>query len=1410
VPVHKSITLQMNLRGGAMVGNSAELLIGIDLGSTQVKLAIRAADGELIYTACMPSRGRHLATLYQALIQIPQAEQTNKTIHVVVTGSGKDLLGGTGQHILVNEVVATALAARNLPGRPRTIIDLGGEFSKLILLDPDRDQEAGVVDFATNGLCAAGAGAFLEQQAGRLGLTVDAMGQMAFAAKRGASIAGRCSVFAKSDMIHLQQKGTPPAEIALGLCQAMVRNFITTVIQKRKFEPPVMLVGGGAMNAGLVRAFRELLALNPNQLFVPTNPLFIGASGAARMAADAPSTRWEEFLETIKSQSVVKTHPLDPPALLPLLGSSSNGEKQPEEDPPAIDGEVQAYLGVDVGSVSTNLVLLSPDFKVLQGIYLPTSGRPIEALDQGLHCIQERFAQRLQLLGVGATGSGRHLAAKLLGTDVIHNEITAQMVSATTFVPEADTIFEIGGQDSKYILVRNGHLADFEMNKICAGGTGSFLEEQAQRLGVQIIGEFARLALSAENPCNLGSRCTVFMDSELVRAQEQGLPLEDICAGLSYAVARNYLERLVAGRPIGNCIILQGGTASNTAVVAAFRRLLNRPIHVHPYNRISGAIGAAILAARAQPHQSRFLGFQSCSNVKLHSFECQRCENRCQVNRVSSGSRIVHFGDTCERYSERDGETRQITRPFPELFGERERLMESLLTPASNPAQESSRIGLLRASLNLEFLPFWTTFLTDLNYAVVVSGRTTPAMIHEFAAGVPAEVCLPIKSAAAHARALLAKGDVEKIFIPALLECPPRGKDDPSHCCFYEQQLADMMKSELGPHLVSAQFILQEGILSLFEPVLALAQSLERSPEVVLRALVKARDIQVRFASALTSLGEKTLSSHFDRAVVVLGRPYNTYDPCLNLCLASHLEQLGLPAIPWDMLPLKNFHLEARWENVPWYYNREQLRAIELIRQDERLFPILVSSYGCGLDAFMNKHAEELLANRPRLLLEFDEHRGEAGLITRLEAFADEIGEYLVKRGKKPSSARLTPGPQTLPRGSRFFISNFSEHAHVFAATLRSIGCQAEVLPPPNTETIRLGEEYSSGRECHPYSIIVGELLRFLQRDGSRSGAVFFFPSCRAPCLLRQYGDGMRILLDRLGLDGVKIWDPTSSGLWELLGLPGINRLYEGLLSTDILSVLSVRLRPYEEEAGTTDHVMAECLQQVTRTLAGKEKLGPVFANLVDSLWNIPRTGQPCSRPVVGITGDFYTRTNSAGNAGLFRRLEQMGCEVWPSPFFAATLDLGSLLEFYREAGRGRLKEAATEGLARALARRARNHLLKQIPDEILKLAVEPPVEELFEQSRSYVGPRTNHLIVNCVAKVADFLQRGASGVINACGINCMVGTATSGVLPSIRANFRGTPVITLHYGGAEGPSQRICLETFVHQVKQHWRRYAA
>jgi predicted nucleotide-binding protein (sugar kinase/HSP70/actin superfamily) len=574
--------------------------------------------------------------------------------------------------------------------------------------------------------------------------------------------------------------------------------------------------------------------------------------------------------------------------------------------------------------------------------------------------------------------------------------------------------------------------------------------------------------------------------------------------------------------------------------------------------------------------------------------------------------------------------------------------------------------------------------LRELNYEPVIADRPTPAMLPQFAARLPADFCLPVKLAAAQAKQLLASGKADSIFIPSLLECAPRCEGDSTHTCFVTQHLPDMLRSELGEKLISTQFCLGKDNWALVEPVLELARALQRPIAEVTRALRKAVAAQEEFGEARRLLGDAALLAPLDRAVVVLGRPYNTHEPLLNLSLGRHLRRLGLAAIPWDLLPLNDVRLDERWETLPWHYGREQVRAAELIRRHSQLFPLVISSYGCGPDAFTTKHLEVLLRDRPRLFLEFDEHRGEAGMVTRLEAFADQIEESL-RAGCRVARPGMTPGRKPLPATRRFFIPDIGPHARIYAQALRGAGEQAEVLPEADDEAVRVGLRQVSGRECHPYAVVCGELLRFART--SVPGDVFLVPSCTAPCLLRQYGDGLRILLQEQGLTQPEVWEANASQLGDLLGVGGLLNLYQGLFCTDVILTLGTRLRPYESSRGAIDRLLQTGMEEVASVVGAKRDLRALLAQQVELLWRSPRSGAPGTRPVVGVTGDLYTRVNSTGNADLFRRLEEMGCEVWPSPFFALMMDLSATAEAVRALERGRFVDAALDKISPASPR---------------------------------------------------------------------------------------------------------------------------
>jgi predicted CoA-substrate-specific enzyme activase len=1415
-------------------------LIGLDVGSVNVKCVLLREgasggdrpSGPAQGSWCRPSQGRPLEVVRELLDEV-LAERGGE-VRLAVTGSGKELLAGA-QAERVNEVVAVATAVAGSYPEVRTIIDIGGQFTKWILVDPTSlDAPGRVEDFALNGLCAAGSGAFLEQQAGRLKLDLSELGELAAGAVRGATIAGRCSVFAKSDMIHLQQKGTAVDEIAYGLCLALARTFVSSVMQGRAVEPPLALVGGGAANRGLVRAFAEVLGLSSDEIFVPEDHLTAGARGAALGSVLAPALAAGTLLAKLEPSAPSSVSsvggipvvngdcgaPLDesveePADLAPLTAFDRTRDSGRSEDPSAslqpgscrLEEVTRAYMGVDVGSVSTNVVLLDEDQKLLWGLYLPTRGRPVEVLAEALTQLAGRY-ERLEILGVGTTGSGRHLAERLLGADLVKNEITAQLVSAAHYVPGVDTIIEIGGQDSKFIDAQGGHLRDFEMNKICAAGTGSFLEEQAERLGIEIIGQFSDRALASDRPRDLGTRCTVFMDTELCRAQAQGVSVEDICAGLAYSVARNYLDKVVAGRPIGETVVFQGGTASNQAVVAAFEQLLGRRVQVHPYNRISGAIGMALLAARDMERrggESDFRGLGACADHTVTSFECKRCENRCQVNRVKAGGRKAHFGDVCERFTSRDRTDQVQARATGQsnLFSARAELLQAHLPEPGAPGR--TRIGLPLATLHLELMPLWAHLLDELGFEPVFSSPSSAAHLARGVVGLPPEVCLPVKLTNGHVRELIEDLRVERVLLPTLLEVEKVQSDDRSLVCPFAHELPDMVRIRQRGRVLSPQVSLGGGPESDTETIRALAEALGVSQRAVDRALERGRVHQRAFTSARQELGSRRLAS-LERGVVVLGKPYNLHDPFANLNLARHLERLGLPALPMDLVPTRGEVLSPSWFMVPWQLNRQQVRALHVTARQPGIHPILVSNFGCGPDAFATKHLEQKLGARPRLFLEFDEHRGEAGLVTRLEAFADEIEEY-ERAGRHVSLSGRVARPDmvventTEPR-RRVFVPNFYGHAHVFAGSLRALGHRVTVLPVPDAESVRMGEEVSNGRECHPYSLVAGELARLIRKRPVAEGDKFFIPGSWLACLMSQYGDSLSMMAN--GLDSpITVWDPHVGEMMEVFGMHGMAKVYDGLVCVDYLVIIGCQLRPREVVAGSVDETLERCFELLQETIAARQDVPDTFARCVARLHALD-LGPAVDRPVVGVTGDLYSRVNAVGNGSLFHKLESMGCTVWPSPFFAGSAEYEPAVKALAHADRGSVAQGLREAFMGLMFRGQTARFAELLDDDLRELCQEPPALVLQEFAAPYCGTKTIHFVRDIVCKMVDFARRGADGVLSVAGLNCMVGISAAAMIPAIREDHGGLPMVALAYGGNEGPAQRIHLETFVHQVHQH------
>jgi len=1363
--------------------------LGFDFGSVYVKGVLLDSDGRVSSTLYKKRGVDDFAAISQFLANI-FAESPGEKFKTGITGFSR-----TGESdkdaVIVNPLQATVLGARRLGFDGSSILEAGGQHARFISID-SADQ-CSIREFAINDVCASGSGMFIEQQAGRLKMSLEEFSEQAASAPRAVAIAGRCAVFAKSDMIHMQQKGVEIPELARGLCNAISRNLLAMLLKGREIVPPVFIAGGCAANRGIIKAFKSNPALQgEGKLVVSPLPGMEAALGAAILAEKTRSEGVSLELAGEFLRQFVERNFCGGGALAPLQKKAGVNCIEPVE---IISQPVSGFLGVDVGSVSTDLAVLGTDGQLLSAVYLPTRGRPVEVLREGLEIMRQRFPAGLKIAGCGTTGSGRHLAGKILGADIIKNEITCQFLGVQKFMPEVDTIFEIGGQDSKFISLQNGVVNDFLMNKVCAAGTGSFLEEQAAAMGIDIFTEFSQLAFLGKEPVDLGSQCTVFMETEIVGAMQQGKKVADICAGLAYAIVRNYLEKVVGNRPIGRKIAFQGGVASNSAVVAAFEQILQREVTVMPYNRISGAIGAAIAAERATAgRSSAFRGFDCSNDAVISTFRCHLCTNNCEVSMIEQNGVRTYYGDTCERYTSSGGLAASACA-VPNLAADYLAGCEAFFP--TDRVSEKRRIGIPRASTFMGLLPFWAVFFSELGFLPILSAATSTATVELGIRHLPASICLPAKLMAGHVAALAATG-VDYIFLPSLMHLP--GKDqEHSFACGYAMALPFMInlpQQERG-RLISPVLSLTDES-SFVEGFAGCLDELKVSGEDVRRAYRVAAARNEEFHGKMQALAaDYVKSGNFRHVFSILGKPYNLLDPYLNLGLFERLRRMGILAVPINMLPVEH---EDTVCCLPWGLSAAIFRAAAGGQRTAGFYPLVTSNFGCALDAFTARQLESQLASRPHLMVEFDEHRAEAGLITRLEAFIDQLENSSTNRSPRIVRPTQPDSPAVIPDlQDRVFMPYWSDYVFAYAGIWELHGYGVEILPMPDQKVRILGEKFSMGKECSPYSMIVGDLLR-LHEENSDCRRVYHFPSVAFPCLLNQYGNSIISLMADLQIKNLRLSSLNGVELAQAFGMSSMQLLYEGLLAIDILVKAACEIRPYEKVPGMTSELHRLNLLKVREGIK-QGNVVPALNAALESLASVP-VDRRQSRPLIGVAGDLYTKVNEVANNNLFLWLESHGFEVWPSPSQIDLLDCGITSAFLQSLSTFELRKIIAAGTAAFRAMIGAWRIKSAAGSRVAHLQ-EPGYREMLDLARPYMHNGQYELLLVNIAKIVDYCKNGAAGVINAICLNCMVGNASAAIIEKIRKDHPEVPIVTAVFSGSENPGRQMLLDTFACQVRE-------
>ena len=1026
---------KMPIKGKKSLEDSDRFYVGIDAGSVSLNCIVINQQREIAYESRYM---RHLGKVEEgalALIQDLYKEFGEDRIHsIFFTGNHGQKLSeelGTSYEF---ETISQVLGAIYVRPDVKTIISMGGQDTALLQInhldDEDPLGQGGweLEYFNTNGPCASGTGSFIDQQAQRLATSMysekidtsqDQIDriladfiQLGLKSRKPANVACRCTVFTKSDMIHLQNKGEKLEDIIYGLHIGNARNYMSTIVSNRALEEPIVFIGGLSMNDLQVKAFKSYFP----ELIVPTHNTSIGALGVALQGLDLNR---ENCVDLEVLASTKSGHDASVPVASKLELQLTAFQETNEIRIKSLTGRDRVYLGIDIGSTTTKYALINEDREIIHKSYVPTQGKPIEVTQGLLKIIRDEFGERIDILGTATTGSGRNVVGEFLNVDLIIDEITAHARGAVEIDPEVDTIFEIGGQDSKYIYISNSYPLDFDMNKVCAAGTGSFLHELANKYGINIVGEFQDIALSSDTPVRLAERCTVFMESDLVSYHQKGVSKNDLIAGLCYAIVYNYLNRVVGKRKIGQRAMFLGGPSLNKGVVAAFENVLGRGLLVPAHREVLGAYGAAISVQEkmclGNKKEGMFRGLDSAINDRMNYTEkiCSadpHCHNQCKLKIYDFDGRRSVWGGECGRY-----ELAKIKGSKKEnAFELREKVWQTYMAgvykelhgEAVMEADGRPTVGMQSALYGHQTGVLWAHFFDRLGFRLVL---TPPTNAHISRVGIEtmvAETCYPVKVSHGHIKELM--GRTRYLFIPSIITMPTPDPSEAGSYCPMVQSNSYMVRMALG---VDPSSILSPVIHLKYDPdtlALEISEQIQSrlgvSKAEIKKALYYALERQNQFARELYKKGSEILEdqSPDEPIIIVTGRPYNLYDERLNLRLGQNLARLGVTALPQDFIDVSSVDL-SDFPSMYWGRGAQILRTARFVKDYPNYFGLHLTNFSCGVDSFIEHFYKHIMGDRAYLILELDEHSAVAGVMTRLEAYKNVIENTMQKL--KPNSA---------------------------------------------------------------------------------------------------------------------------------------------------------------------------------------------------------------------------------------------------------------------------------------------------------------------------------------------------------------------------------------------------------------------
>ncbi len=1239
--------------------------LGIDIGSTTVKIAILDEEKNLLFS----DYERHFANIQETLSSLLKKAHNalgELTVHPMITGSGGLTLAKHLGVPFVQEVISVSTALQHYAPQTDVAIELGGEDAKIIYF------EGGNVEQRMNGICAGGTGSFIDQMASLLQTDATGLNEYAKDYKALYTIAARCGVFAKTDIQPLINEGATKEDLSVSIFQAVVNQTISGLACGKPIRGHVAFLGGPLhFLSELKAAFIRTLKLDDEHAITPENSHLFAAIGSALNYDEKVSVSLSEMVKKLSSNIKLE---FEVARLDPLFVSREAYEKFTERqnqysvakrDFSTYEGN--CFLGIDAGSTTTKAALVGEDGSLLYSFYSSNNGSPLKTAIRAVQEIYSLMPDTARIVYSCSTGYGEALIKAGLMLDEGEVETISHYYAASFFDPNVDCILDIGGQDMKCIKIKNHAVDSVQLNEACSSGCGSFIENFANSLNYSVQ-DFAKAALFAENPIDLGTRCTVFMNSKVKQAQKEGATVADISAGLAYSVIKNALYKVIKvsdATELGRHIVVQGGTFYNDAVLRSFEKIADCEAIRPDIAGIMGAFGAALIAREryVEGAETTMLSIEKINELQFTTTmaKCKGCTNNCRltINRFTGGRQFIS-GNRCERGLGKEKNKEKI----PNLFEYKNKLLFGY-TPLEADEAERGEIGIPRVLNMYENYPFWFTFFTKLKYRVILTPASSHKMYELGIESIPSESeCYPAKLAHGHVTWLIRQG-IKEIFYPSI---PYERKEFPDANNHYNCPIVTSYPENIKNNIDE----LRDGSIRFRHPFL----NFER-PETITLGLTKefpeipvseieeavrlAWDELAKTREAMWEKGQETLKWLKDNnrhGIVLAGRPYHV-DSEINHGIPELINSYGVAVLTEDSISNLNEPERPLIVMDQWMYHSRLYAAANYVKTTENLDLIQLNSFGCGLDAVTTDQVKDILANSGKIYtcLKIDEISNLGAARIRVRSLLAAIRAREEKKEERkviPANFDRVVFTEKMRKDYTILCPQMTPiHFDLIETAFNVSGYRLEVLNRDEREAVNLGLKYVNNDACYPSIIVVGQIMSaLLSGKYDLNKTAVLISQTGGGCRASNYIGFIRRALEKAGMEQIPVISINLSGLeknpgFKLTPQLLIRGVYAAFFG-DVFMRCVYRMRPYEQVKGTTDKLHEKwvgiCKKFISSRYPTYGQFKKICRQIIREFDNIPITDE--QKPKVGIVGEILVKFLPAANNHLVELLEAEGAEA--------------------------------------------------------------------------------------------------------------------------------------------------------------------